>query len=202
MYLHVYALRIHIAHCVSLVSAVRDAAERTQSHLLLLAVEQPVLLVSGTGPGAQLLGVHEEVSRGRTRLLEVRLDVGLAAGLLTAQADFPHGQRGASSAEDTVQHGGDFVRVQRVKPLHDVGELKVLLQRGFLLVVVVAFWTADRGGVFGPGLRDAALAEVVLAWQLDGFIEHVQADGTQELLFKAVFPTFIHDFSQIQTADV
>lgn len=69
MYLHLYALRIHIADCVSLVSAVRDAAERTQSHLLLLTVEQPVLLVTGTGPGAQLLGVNQQVPRGRARLL-------------------------------------------------------------------------------------------------------------------------------------
>ncbi len=56
-YLHLYALRIHIADCVSLVSAVSDAAERTQSHLLFLTVEQPVLLVTGTGPSAQLLSV-------------------------------------------------------------------------------------------------------------------------------------------------
>lgn len=57
-YLHLYALGIHLADRVSLVSAVGDAAERTQSHLLLLTVEQPVLLMSGAGPGAQLLGVH------------------------------------------------------------------------------------------------------------------------------------------------
>lgn len=58
MYLHLYALGIHIADCVSLVSAVRDAAEWTQSHLLLLTVEQPVILMTGTGPSAQLLGVY------------------------------------------------------------------------------------------------------------------------------------------------
>lgn len=57
LYLHLYALRINIADCVSLVSAVRDAAERTQSHLLFLTVEQPVLLVTGTGPSAQLLSI-------------------------------------------------------------------------------------------------------------------------------------------------
>lgn len=126
----------------------------------------------------------------------------LAAGLLTAQADLPHRQRGASPAEDTVQHSGDFLGVQRVEALHYVGELKVLLQCGFLLVVMVAFGTADRSAVFGPGLRDATLAEVVLAWQLDGFVEDIQANGTQELLFEAVFPTFIHDeFSWMMLCD-
>lgn len=58
LYLHLYALRINIADCVSLVSAVRDAAERTQSHLLFLTVEQPVLFVTGTGPSAQLLSIN------------------------------------------------------------------------------------------------------------------------------------------------
>lgn len=123
----------------------------------------------------------------------------LAAGLLAAQTDLPHRQWGATSAEDTVQHSGDFLSVQSIKPLHYVGELEVLLQCGLLVVVMVAFWTADRGAVFGPRLRDAALAEVVLAWQLDGFLEHIQANGTQKLLFEAVFPTCIHDFSWIQT---
>lgn len=123
----------------------------------------------------------------------------MATGLLTAQTDFPHGQRGASSAQDTVQHSRDLLSVQRVKSLHYVGELKVLLQCGLLLVVMVALGTADRSAVFGPSLRDATLAEVVLAWQLDGFFENIQADGTQELLFEAVLPTFIHDFSWIQT---
>ena len=119
----------------------------------------------------------------------------MAAGLLTTQTDLPHRQRRAPSAEDTVQHRGGFVGVQRVKSLHYVGKLKVLLQCGFLVVVMVALRTADRSAVLGPGLRDATLAEVVLAWQLDGFIKNIQADGTQKLLFEAVFPTCIHDFS-------
>jgi len=123
----------------------------------------------------------------------------LAAGLLAAQTDLPHRQRGASSAEDTVQHGRDFLSVQRVKRLHYVGQFKVLLQCGFLLVVMVAFGAADRRIFLGPGLRDATLAEVVLAWELDGFFKNIQADGTQKLLFEAVFPTFIHGFSWIQT---
>lgn len=118
----------------------------------------------------------------------------LAAGLLTAQTDLPHRQWGASSAEDTVQHSRDFLSVQSIKPLHYVGKLEVLLQCGFLVIVMVAFRTADRSVVFGPSLRDATLAEVVLAWQLDGFIENIQANGTQKLLFEAVFPTCIHDF--------
>ena len=123
----------------------------------------------------------------------------LAAGLLAAQADLPHGQRGASSAEDTVQHGRDLLAVQGIKPLHYVGELKVLLQRGFLFIVVVALRTADSGAVFDPRLRDTALAEVMLARQLDGLLENIQADGTQELLFEAVPPTRVHDFSRIQS---
>lgn len=123
----------------------------------------------------------------------------LAAGLLTTQADLPHRQWRASSAEDTVQHSRDFLSVQRVKPLHYVGKLKVLLQCGFLVVVMVALGAADSSVVFGPGLRNAALAEVVLAWQLDGFVKNIQANGTQKLLFEAVFPTFIHDFNWIQT---
>ncbi len=123
----------------------------------------------------------------------------LAAGLLTAQADLPHRQRGASSAEDTVQDSGDLLSVQRIKALHYVGKLKVLLQCGFLVVVMVALGTADRSVLFGPSLRDATLAEVVLARQLDGLIENIQANGAQKLLFEAVFPTRIHDCSWIQT---
>lgn len=180
---------------MSLVGAVRDAAERTQSHLLLLAVQQPVFLVAGTGPGAQLLNVHQQVSRRGARLLEMSLDVGLAAGLLAAQTHFPHGQRGAPSAEHTVQHGGDFLGVQSIEALHNAGELEVLLQRGLLGVVVVALGAADRRRVFGPGFGDAASAEVVLAWQLDRLIENIQTDGAEELLFKAVFPACIHNFS-------
>lgn len=129
----------------------------------------------------------------------MRLDVSLAAGLLTAQADLPHRQRGASSAEDTVQHSGDFLSVQGIEALHYVGKLEVLLQCGFLVVVMVALGTADRSAVFCPSLRDATLAEVVLAWQLDGFLEDIQADGTQELLFEAVLPTCFHVFRLIQT---
>lgn len=151
IYLHLYALGLHVAHCVSLVIAVRDAAERADSHLLVLTVEQPELLVTGTGPRTQLLRINEQVSWGGARLLQVHLDMSLAAGLLTAQADLPHRQRRPSSAEDAAQHSGDFQRVQGVKALHNVGELKVLLQCGFLLVVAVAFGTADRFVVLGPG---------------------------------------------------
>lgn len=132
----------------------------------------------------------------------MRLYVSLAAGLFAAQAHFAHGQWGASPAEDTVQHGGDFLRVQRVESLHYVGELEVLLQCGLLVVVVVALGTADRAVFFGPGLRDAAPAEVVLARQLDGFVKHIQTNGTQELLFEAVFPTFIHYFRWLQAGAV
>lgn len=125
----------------------------------------------------------------------MRLDVSLAAGLLTAQTDLAHRQRGASSAEDTVQHSGGFLSVQSVEALHYVGKLEVLLRCGLLVVVMVALWTADRGALFGPSLRDATLAEVVLARQLDGFVKNIQADGTQKLLFEAVLPACFHDRS-------
>lgn len=174
---------------MSLATAVGDAAEWTQSHLLFLTVEQPVLFVTGTGPSTQLLGIDQQVSWGPARLLQVRLDMNLAAGLLTAQTDLPHRQRGASSAENTVQHSRDFLCVQRVEPLHDVGKLEVLLQRRFLVVVVVALGAANRSAVFGPGLGDATLAEVVLARQLDGLLENIQTNWTQKLFFEAVFPT-------------
>lgn len=98
-----------------------------------------------------------------------------------------------------MQHNRDFLSVQRIKLLHYVGKLKVLLQCGLLVVVMVALGTADRTVVFGPGLRDAALAEVVLARQLDGFVKNIQTNGTQKLLFEAVFPTFIHYFRWFQT---
>lgn len=202
LYLHLHALCIHITHCVSLVRAVGEAAERTQSHLLLLTVQQPVLLMTGTGPGAQLLRVHQQVSWCRARLLQVGLDVSLAAGLLAAQTHFPDRQRGASSAEDAVQHRGDLVAVKSIESLHNVGKLEVLLQGGLLVVVVVAFWTADGCAVFGPCLRYATPAEVVLAWQLDWLIENIQADGTKKLLFEAVFPALIHDFREIRAEGV
>lgn len=34
---------------------------------------------------------------------------------------------------------------------------------------------------------------------MDGFLKNVQANRTQELLFKAVFPTRFHDFGRIQS---
>lgn len=126
----------------------------------------------------------------------------LAAGFLAAQTHFPDRQRGASSAEDAVQHGGDLVTVESIESLHDVGKLEVLLQGGLLVIVVVAFWTADGCAVFGPCLRNATLAEVMLAWQLDWLIENIQADGTKKLLFEAVFPALIHDFRGIQAEGV
>lgn len=195
LYLYLNLLLVHCTHRVPLISAVGDAAESAQSHLLLLTVQQPVLLMTGTGPRAQLLDVDQQVSRRCARLLEMSLDMSLATGLFAAQAHFPHGQRGAPSAEHTVQHGGDFLSVQSVKVLHDAGELEVLLQCGFLVVVMVALRAADRRAVFGPGLGDAAPAEVVLARQLDWLIENIQTDGAEELLFKAVLPARIHDFS-------
>lgn len=123
------------------------------------------------------------------------MDVSLAARLFATEAHFPHGQRGAPSAEDAVQHSGSLLRVQSVKPLNDAGELKVLLQRWFLVVVMVTLRTADRRAFLGPSLGDATFAEVVLARQLDWLLKNIQANRAEKLLLKAVFPACIHNLT-------
>ena len=92
-----------------------------------------------------------------------------------------------------MENYGGFLRVQRVEPLHDVGEFDVLLERGLLAVVVVALGAAHGRRVLRPGLRYAAMAEVVLARQLNGLVEYVEANGTQKFFLEAVFPVLIHD---------
>lgn len=65
----------------------------------------------------------------------------------------------------------------------------VLLQVWFLSIGVVALGAAGQGGVLGPGLADAPAAEVVLAGQLDGLGEDVEADGADKFFLKTVPPS-------------
>lgn len=57
---------------------------------------------------------------------------------------------------------------------------------------MIALRAASQWGVFGPGFADAAPAEIVLAGQLDGIWEHVQANGADELLLETVPPRLSH----------
>lgn len=91
-----------------------------------------------------------------------------------------------------MQHSRCFLDVQRVELLHDIVQLDVFLQVWFLAVRVVALRAAHIGRVFGPGLADAAPAEVVLARQLHWLHEHMQTNGTNEFLLKAVPPALRH----------
>lgn len=68
----------------------------------------------------------------------------------------------------------------------------VLLQVGLLGVGVVTLWTAGKGGVFGPGLANAAPTEVVLTGQLDRLGEHMEANGANKFLFETVPPSLGH----------
>lgn len=91
-----------------------------------------------------------------------------------------------------MQHGRSFLDVQRIELLYNVSQFDVFLQVGFLIVRVVALRAAHVGRVFGPGLADAAPAEVVFARQLHGLHEHMQTNGTNEFLLKAVPPVLSH----------
>lgn len=149
--------------------AAGEAAVLTHRRLLGLAVVQPVLVVLEAGPGLHRLGLHQQVPQGRAGLLQVRLDVGLAARGVAPQADLDRRERGASAAQDAVQRRrGGLLHAQGVVLLHDVGQFVVLLQAGLLRVRVVALGAAGQRGLFGPGLADAAPAEVVFAGKLDG----------------------------------
>lgn len=146
-----------------------EAAVLTHSSLLGLTVVQPVLVVLQAGPGLHGLGLHQQVPKGRARLLQVRLDVGLAARGVAAQADFDSWEWWASAAQDAMQRRRvGLLHAQSVVLLHYVGQFVVLLQAGLLCVSMIALRAAGQRGVFGPGLADAAPAEVVLAGQLDG----------------------------------
>lgn len=149
--------------------AAGEAAVLTHRCLLGLAVVQPVLVMLQAGPGLHRLGLHQQVPEGRAGLLQVSLDVGLAARGVASQADFDRGEWWASAAQDALQHRRScLLHAQGVVLLDYVGQFVVLLQAGLLCVSMIALGAAGQRGVFGPGLADAAPAEVVLAGQLDG----------------------------------
>lgn len=193
-YSDVVASQLHVGDGVAVVGvAAGEAAVLTHRRLLGLAVVQPVFVVLRAGPGLHRLRLHQQVPQGRARLLQVRLDVGLAARGVAAQADLDGGERRATATQDALQRrGAGLLHAQSVVLLDDVGQFVVLLQAGFLRVRLVALGAASQRGVFGPGLADAAPAEVVLAGQLDGIRKHVQADGADELLLKTVPPRLSH----------
>ena len=169
-YPYVVAPQLHVGDGVPVAGvAAGEAAVLAHGGLLRLTVVQPVLVVLGAGPGPHGLGLHQQVAQRRAGLLQVGLDVGLAAGGVAAQAHLDGGQRGSAATQDALQRRrGGLLHAQRVVLLHDVGQLVVLLQAGLLGVRVVALGAAGQQGVLGPGLADAAPAEVVLAGQLDG----------------------------------
>lgn len=186
------AADLHVADRVSLVGPAVVAAELADGHLLGLAVVQAVGVVLGAAPGPHVLCLHQEMPPGRGGLLQVGLDVGLAARSLAPQTDLLGGQRRAPAAEDAVQDRGGLLQVEGVELLHDVGELQVLLQVGLLVVGLVALRAPHQARLLGPRLPDAAPAEVVLAGQLDRLHKDVQANGADELLFEAVLPILGH----------
>lgn len=119
--------------------------------------------------------------------------MGLAAWGVAAQAHLHRRQRGTPAAKDALQgRCGGLFHAQGVVLFNNVGQFVVFLQAGLLCVSMIALGAAGQRGVFGPGLADAAPAEVVLAGQLDGIREHVQTDGTDELLLKTVPPRLSH----------
>lgn len=123
----------------------------------------------------------------------MRLHVGLAAGGVAAQADLDGWQRRAAAAQDALQCWRRcLLHTKGVVLLYNVGQFVVLLQAWLLRIRVVALRAAGQRGVLGPGLADADPAEVVLAGQLDGVGEDVQADGADELLFETVPPRLSH----------
>lgn len=193
-YSDIVAPQLHVGDGVPVAGvAAGEAAVLTHGRLLGLAVVQPVLVVLETRPGLGRLRLHQQVPEGRARLLQVRLDVGLAARGVAAQADFDGGQRRATAAQDALQRRrAGLLHAQGVVLLNYIGQFVVLLQAGLLRVRVITLGAASQRRVFGPGLADAAPAEVVLAGQLDGIREHVQADGADELLLETVPPRLRH----------
>lgn len=190
----VVAAQLHVADRVAVARVTPgEAAVLTHGRLLGVAVVQPVLVVLRAGPGFDRVRLHQQVPQSRAGLLEVRLDVGLAAGGVTAKTNFNGRKRRTAAAQDALQNrSGGLFHTQGVVLLHDVGQFVVLLQAGFLGVGVVALGAAGHRGVLGPGLADAAAAEVVLTRQLDGLREHVQADGADQLLLETVPPRLSH----------
>lgn len=190
----VVAPQFHVADSMTVAGlAAGEAAVLAHGRLLGLAVVQPVLVMLQTRPRLDRFGLHQQVAQSRARLLQVRLHVGLAAGGVAAQADLDGWQRRAAAAQDALQRRCcRLLHTQGVVLLHDVRQFVVFLQAGLLRICVVALGAACQRGVLGPSLADAAPAEVVLAGQLDGVGEDVQADGTDELLLETVSPCLSH----------
>lgn len=93
----------------------------------------------------------------------------MAAWGVATQADFNCREWRASAAQDALQcRRGGFLHTQGVVLLNYIGQFVVLLQAGLLRISMIALRAAGQRGVFGPGLADAAPAEVVLAGQLYG----------------------------------
>lgn len=169
-YSDVIASQLHIGDSMTMAGvASGEAAVLTHCCLLGLTVVQPVLIMLRAGPGFHCLRLHQQVPQGGTRLLQVCLDMRLATRGIAAQADFNCWEWRATAAQDALQcwRSGLF-HAQGVVLLHYVRQFVVLLQIGLLRVSMIAFGAAGQCGVFGPGLADAAPAEVVLAGQLDG----------------------------------
>lgn len=118
--------------------------------------------------------------------------MGLAARRLAPQADLLGRKWRSPSAEHTVQDGGRLIYIEGVEFLHNIGKLKVLFQIWLLVVGLVALGAPDQAGLFGPGLTNAASAEIVLTRKLDGLDEHMQANGTDQLLLEAILPILRH----------
>lgn len=145
-YSDVIASQLHVGDGVVVVGvAAGEAAVLTHRRLLSLAVVQPVLLVLRAGPGLHRIRLHQQVPEGRARLLQVRLDVGLAARGVAAQADLDRGERRATTAQNALQRRrAGLLHAQGVVLLDYVGQFVVLLQAGFLRVRMIAFRAASQ----------------------------------------------------------
>ncbi len=189
----VIASHFHVAHRVAVVGRTSgETAVLADRHLFRIAVIESVLIMVQAAPGPHLLSPHQEVSRSGTGLLEMRLDVRLATRCIATKTHFLRLQRRPSPTQNAMQYGRSFLDVQHVELLYYVSQFDVFLQVGFLIVRVVALRAAHVGRVFGPGLADAAPAEVVFARQLHRLHEHMQTNGTNEFLLEAVPPGLRH----------
>ncbi len=189
----VIASHFYVAHRVAVVGRTSgEAAVLADRHLFRIAVIESVLIMVQAAPGPYLLSPHQEVSRSGTGLLEMRLDVRLATRCIATKTHFLRLQRRPSPTQNAMQYGRSFLDVQHVELLYNVSQFDVFLQVGFLIVRVVALRAAHVGRVLGPGLADAAPAEVVFARQLHRLHEHMQTNGTNELLLEAVPPVLSH----------
>lgn len=122
-YSDVIASQLHVSDRVAVAGvAPGEAAVLAHRRLLGLAVVQPVLVVLRAGPGLHRLRLHQQVPQGWARLLQVCLDVGLAARGVATQAHFHCGEWRASAAQDALQRRrGGLLHAQGVVLLHYVG---------------------------------------------------------------------------------